>query len=495
MAEEGGANKRSAGSPASSAEKNRKKKAKKDAKKKEGCGEDQGDGKDVNGESVDESEKEENPVKTLAEELMEEMGITEHMKQARKATRDKQSESAQRAIEEIAKAIEKLPDIMERLAKSITKEIQEKDMEDKIEKMIEQKVADRIANMDVVMSKEMEGKIEKMVEKGVVGSGVKEQVDQLEKKVEESQETLNKIEKKGDASKDDYAKMLKKGEAAAKAVEKSKKEMDEMNNKTEADMKEVQAMANTCKEVTEKQRKMDTTVEDERNMRLKGSFEMTGIKGKAGNMAELSEVKKDLGTGAEVRGREDAGVKKKLKENIMKVLEEKYGAKVEEHEIEGQEWRGRDEGRVHFKIKGETKIEEVCKAVMGRWKEGSENVNAFVNQEVTWERQVRMKILRTARQKRTIEKWYQETDGGIHFNVMEKDENTQLLQGKINVRRNGKKEVWVTPHRTNNWRMMTERDLLEAMHLVDETGVTPNDAKNIRNFTAEEGHAVAVGRN
>ena len=171
--------------------------------------------------------------------------------------------------------------------------------------------------------------------------------------------------------------------------------------------------------------------------------------------------------------------------------------KVQNGEIEGQGWRGRDEGRVHFTIKGEIKIEEVGNAVMGKWKEGGENINAFINKEVTWERQVRMKIIREAKKRKTLEKWYQEADGGIHFTVMEKDQNMPVLQGKINEKRNGKKEDWVTPHKSNQWRMMTERDLLEAMHLEDETGAIPNDAKNIRNLRPKQGHAVAVvgGRN
>ena len=55
----------------------------------------------------------------------------------------------------------------------------------------------------------------------------------------------------------------------------------------------------------------------------------------------------------------------------------------------------------------------------------------------------------------------------------------------------------MTSHKSNKWRMMTERDLLEAMHLEDKTGETTNDAKNIRNLRPKQGHAVTVlgGRN
>ena len=155
-------------------------------------------------------------------------------------------------------------------------------------------------------------------------------------------------------------------------------------------------MADKCVNVNEKQIEMETKVEGDGMVRLKGRFEMTGIKGKPGNLADISEVQKMLGTGAEVRGREDPGMKETLKVNIKKVLEEKYGVKVENSEIEGQGWRGRDEGRVHFTIKGELKTEEVGNAVMVKWKEGGENLK-----EVTWERQVRMKILMEAKKQKT----------------------------------------------------------------------------------------------
>jgi hypothetical protein len=103
--------------------------------------------------------------------------------------------------------------------------------------------------------------------------------------------------------------MLKKGAEAAKAVENSKKEMEELNRKKEAEMEELKRMSTTCKTVKEQQSRMETTVEEEKMKRMRGSFEMTSQKGKPGNMAELSEVQKTLGEEAEVRGREDpAGV-------------------------------------------------------------------------------------------------------------------------------------------------------------------------------------------
>jgi hypothetical protein len=475
-----------------------KQKAEADARKKNGSVGEGGEEEDV--KSGDESE-EENQEKTVIEEIMEEAGLMENMKMAKTAAISKQAGSMAKAFEEITKAFQKLPENWKKNNQEMYNQL-ENGLEEKMSEEVQRRLSLIKLNMD--MTKEMEEQMEEQVERAVekkldqkLEKKVKKAVEEKDKQREarmakEDKERMEKMEEKGKKVEKNFADIVKKGQEAVQAAEMSRKETEELNKQQKANITEIKSMAEKCVDVNEKQIQMETKVEEERMSRMKGSFEMTAMKGKPENLAELSEVKKSMGTGREVRGREDAELKEKLKENIKKVLEEKYNVKVENSEIEGQGWRGREEGRVHFRIKGEMKAEEVGNAVMGKWKEGGENVNAFVNKEVTWERQVRMKILREGKKQKTLEKWYQEADGGIKFTVMEKDQDMPLLQDKINVKGNGKKEVWVTPHKSNNWRMMTERDLLEAMHLEDETGATPNDAKNIRNLRPKEGHAVAV---
>ena len=260
-----------------------------------------------------------------------------------------------------------------------------------------EKTNKRIVQVEKHLEERLEEEVTVIVKKIIEEKDVQREA----KAAKEDIERMKKLEEKGKSVEKGFADIVKKGQETMKAAEMPRKETEKLNQQQKASITEIKSMADKCLNVNEKQVEMETKVEGDRMVRLKGSFEMTGIKGKPGNLAHLSEVQKMLGTGAEVRGREDPRMKESLKVNIKKVLEEKYGVKVENSEIVGHGWRGRDEGRVHFTIKGELKAEEVGNAVMGKWKEGGENLNAFINKEVTWERQVRMKILREAKKQKT----------------------------------------------------------------------------------------------
>ena len=121
-------------------------------------------------------------------------------------------------------------------------------------------------------------------------------------------------------------------------------------------------MADKCVNVNEKQIEMETKVEGDGMVRLKGRFEMTGIKGKPGNLADISEVQKMLGTGAEVRGREDPGMKETLKVNIKKVLGKKIWCESgkQRNQGAGVEREGRRKSPLHSKGRVEDRRSWKC---------------------------------------------------------------------------------------------------------------------------------------
>jgi hypothetical protein len=210
-------------------------------------------------------------------------------------------------------------------------------------------------------------------------------------------------------------------------------------------------------------------------------------------MATLEEVKKSLGEEAEVRTRMDPRLIEKATSNIMEVLDKKHGVKVKREDITEVGWPGRSEDTLKFTIKPVSKSDEVAGALMERWKEEGARMNAYINQELTWARRNRAKILRKAKSLRTVERWFLEKEGDLKFVMLDKDANSKVLQNRKNTRKD-KVEIYVTPHRSNGFTMMTENELLEAMHLVSETGVTPENAKDAKNLRAKEGHVVADGR-
>jgi hypothetical protein len=60
--------------------------------------------------------------------------------------------------------------------------------------------------------------------------------------------------------------------------------------------------------------------------------------------------------------------------------------------------------------------------------------------------------------------------------------------GRLNTRTNQTLEVYATPHKSNNYTMMTEQQLLRATHMKDSsTGEVPVNGKNMRTMVAMEG--------
>jgi hypothetical protein len=142
---------------------------------------------------------------------------------------------------------------------------------------------------------------------------------------------------------------------------------------------------------------------------------------------------------------------------------------------------------ITFEI-GDERAEEVGRAVCGRWKEGGELVNGFINKQTTFVRRILAKILRKAKQLRTVERFFEEWDGSIKFSVEEKDRNMIAEMGRLNIKMNQKLEVFATPHKSNSYTMMTEQQLLQVTHMKDSgTGEVPVNGKNMKTMVAMEG--------
>jgi hypothetical protein len=127
--------------------------------------------------------------------------------------------------------------------------------------------------------------------------------------------------------------------------------------------------------------------------------------------------------------------------------------------------------------------------VCGRWKAGGDQVNGFVNKQTTFTRRILAKILRKAKQLRTVDKVFEEWDGSIHFSIEERDRDMIMGMKRLNVKMNNKLEVFATPHKSNNYTMMTEQDLLIVTHMKDtNTGAVPVNAKNVKMLVPMEGY-------
>jgi hypothetical protein len=313
----------------------------------------------------------------------------------------------------------------------------------------------------------------------------------------------------GEQVKGEVARVLNKEKGDRQAwraeLDNTKKTMDEHNkNNEEAEklrevtnkemektVRENRQMMGKVAEISSAHVRIEQGAEQDQMARLRNSFEFSsqpmGHVGGA-SKANLTEVIKSLGGGAAISGRDDPVVKNKVKENIKEVLKKKYGIEVRAEEIVNAGWKGKDEGIVTFDIEGGERAEEVGRAVCGKWKEGGDEVNGFVNKQTTFARRILAKILRKAKKLRTVERVFEEWDGSIHFSIEEKDRETAKGMKRLNIKANQKLEVFATPHKSNGYTLMTEQQLLLLMHMKDvTTGVMPVNGKNVKMLVAMEG--------
>jgi hypothetical protein len=279
-------------------------------------------------------------------------------------------------------------------------------------------------------------------------------------------------------------------EEQTKKSAEAEKEREGRTKEMEKSVKESRMMMGRVEEISSTHARMEQVAELDQMARLKNGFEFSSqAAGHAGgvSLANLTAVINSLGGGAATNGRNDQRVKNKAKENIQEVLKKKYGVEVTTEEIKNVGWKGRDEGLITFEI-GDERTEEVGRAVCGKWKAGGELVNGFVNKQTTFVRRILAKILRKAKQLRTVERVFEEWDGCIKFSVEEKDRVMITEMGRLNTRTNQKLEVYATPHKSNNYTMMTEQQLLMVTHVKDSsTGEVPVNGKSMRTMVAMEG--------
>jgi hypothetical protein len=321
-------------------------------------------------------------------------------------------------------------------------------------------------------------------------------IGKTDKRVTQLEEELQKT---------DLSEQVKTNKAMLESTKEAKKSMEEQASKAaeaeklrEATNKEMlktvqenRQMMGKVDEISTAHARIEQGAEQDQMARLRNSFEFSsqpmGHVGGPGK-ANLTEVIKSLGGGMAINGRDDPVVKSKVKENIKEVLEKKYGIEVKVEELMNAGWKGKDEGIVTFDIEGVERAEEVGRAVCGRWKPGGDEVNGFINKQTTFARRILAKILRKAKKLRTVERVFEEWDGSIHFSIEEKDRETAKGMKRLNIKANQKLEVFATPHKSNNYTLMTEQQLLVLVHMKDvNTGVMPLTGKNVKMLVAMEG--------
>ena len=175
-----------------------------------------------------------------------------------------------------------------------------------------------------------------------------------------------------------------------------------------------------------------------------------------------------------------------LRKNIVRVLQERHNTTINQDQVTTCGWKGRNEDSAYFTIGDMRTNQRVSKGIREKW--GSDQINGYVNQELTFERKNLKKCLRLGqRRHKSIKKVWEEENGVFHYTMNQGDERTRLTQNRIQVK-DGRLDVWVTPCRMNNFSMMKEADLLEAIHLVGEAGERLDNAKNTQGIRVAQGY-------
>ena len=137
----------------------------------------------------------------------------------------------------------------------------------------------------------------------------------------------------------------------------------------------------------------------------------------------------------------------------------------------------------------ERTIQRINRGMTARWQPEGESLNGFINQELTFERRTLKKILGLgARRHKTIKRMWEEEGGVLHYTVNEADLGDRVIQSRKTTNNKGRTEVFVTPHATNDYTMMTEEDLMEAMHFVGATGQKLENAKDVQGIRVADGY-------
>jgi hypothetical protein len=311
---------------------------------------------------------------------------------------------------------------------------------------------------------------------------VKERTKNLEAHIET--EVLRKVEpaveKARAKDKEETTGQIKQCKEAVKVLEGNIIEVREVGAATKQNMRVVDQL-----KVTGEQQRMDAKLT---------SFTLGGNRGVGGNLASLAHTKSQLGQEVAVTGdgRDDTRVLNQLRRNIQVIVMKRHGIALTDTDIEMWGWQGRSDDNVHFKLGSRAQGRQLAEKVNSTWLEGGRDLNGFVNHDLTFERNNLGKILRKARKEKTVEKGFQEWDGQLKYEPRLADRESAIIRERIFTRPNGKKEVFITPHSSNGYRMMSEKDLLEVLHLVTRTGERPENGKDAKNLVAEEGHKRAA---
>ncbi len=232
---------------------------------------------------------------------------------------------------------------------------------------------------------------------------------------------------------------------------------------------------------------LEVSAEQAKQDSLRGHYELSADTRKTHeNLASVKGVRAALGQGADTRDRNDQTMTEQLRKNIVRVLQERHNTTINQDQVTTCGWKGRNEDSAYFTIGDMRTNQRVSKGIRGKW--GSDQINGYVNQELTFERKNLKKCLRLGqRRHKTIKKVWEEENGVFHYTMHQGDERTRPTQDRIQVK-DGRLDVWVTPCKQNNCSMMKEADLLEAIHLVGEAGERLDNAKNTQGIRVAQGY-------